>query len=254
MKLIGKSILSIMFSLILIFCFNNDIIAQEIDDKEQIDYVKESVQQQFENNKPALEIDKKNFGLSTLESFSNATLGDGYAYWVISTDCLDNKQTQAPFGFAGYLFTIKVGDKTAGILKVQDIDGRSTITEMSSYNDFDKDLINAKKNINKNATTKFIYDENFYISGLATTNGSTYDFIPTQNNSSLGLVKNEMKPFADIYVTIQQEYQDSKANSDKLRGMNGNITSKGYLSYFIFGLAILAVLSGTIFFGRSSQR
>lgn len=252
MKFLGKSFFSMVFSFMIIFIFTCNLFAQEINEKQQIDFIKASVEKQFEAKKPQLELDKNNFGLSESESFSNATLGEGTIYYVISTDYLDGQKGDF-FAFGGYIYPIKVGDKNAGIVKVQDVGGEPAIVEMSSYSEFEQDMKDAKKIITANSATIFIYDKRFHISGFAVPNDSGYDFLPTQENLSYGLEKNKMKSFDEGLLQIQQDYKNFLANKDMVGGTKSNPNDRKYINYGILGLGLIVVCSGSILLVRKSR-
>ena len=253
MKILTKSFFSMICSLMIIFVFSCNIFAQETNEKQQIDFIKEAVEEKFEAKKPVLEIDKKNFGLSESESFSNATLGDGTTYYVISTDYLDDQKGD-PFTLCGYVYPIKVGDKDAGIVKVQKVEGELAIVGMSSYIEFEKDLKDAQDMIANDTPTKFIYDARFHISGFAIPRDSGYDFVPTQENMSFGLEKNKTKSFDDNLLQIQQKYKNYLVNKDIVGGMNRNSNDARYVNYCVLGLVLIMVCSGAILFMRKRRR
>jgi len=251
MKSSMKGFFSMVFSLVLILVFSCNILAQEIDEQQQIDFIKASVAMQFEAKKPQLELDKYNFGLSASESFSTATLGEDTPYYVISTDYLDG-QKGSYFVFEGYIYPIMVGDKNAGIIKVKIIEGEPAIVEMSSYTGFEQDIKDAQKVVG-NSSTKFIYDRRFHISGLAVPNDSGYDFVPTQENPSLGLEKNRIKSFDKSLIQIQKEYVNFLANKDIVGGVKSNSNDRIFSNYGRLGLVLFFICFGSILFVRKRQ-
>lgn len=255
MTMIKENRWVVFLGILILSWFAITAVAQGAEAETPVEVIKATVEQQFERNKAGLEIDKENWGLSKSDSFVDAALGDGIAYWIISTDYLEGRQTTELFSLDGHIFTITIGDKVVGIAKVQTVEGKSNIVEMSSYGDFAEDLTNAQKHAASNVPAKFIYDDRFHISGLAIANGFRYDFIPTQDNENMGLVKNERKSFDGSLEKIQQRYADVKSSGEnmKLTGAGTDLDRERNLNYAIAGLVTLVVAAGTILYRRNRQ-
>jgi hypothetical protein len=249
-----KNIISITLGLLILLTFNNVALAGSQDDQKKVDSIKVSAENLFNEVKPVFEVDKKNYGLSDAESFSNAVLGVGVTYYIISEDSLNGKQKNVdPYTLGGYIFSIKIGDKAVGIFKVREIREELTIDGGSSYFEFEQDLMDAKA-VNKNTgETKFVYDERFHLSGLAVSGESEYDFIPTSDHGGFGLTKGQMKSFSEILPQIEKHYKEMK-DSDLAGGLgystSDTATDRGNLIFVRLGLGIITIGIGTVFVRR----
>lgn len=253
MEFISKFSLVFLFIFAFIIVSNNYTLAKEID-TDQIDEVKSSISQKFEDYKDALEVDKSNYGLNDSESFSEAVLGEGVAYYSISKESIENNEiTEEPFTFRGYIFPIKLGDKSAGVVFATKEDGEWDISEVSSYLTFEKDFTAAKKLVENKTTAKFIYDSKYQVRAFADKNSSGYNIVPLKDNKALRLEKNEIKSYKDTADKIFEINKEKKNESDDLGGLGGTINdSRGInLNYIIMGLVFIIIsITAIVFFKK----
>jgi len=241
MKLFNKRLLVLMLSFSILIISNNLVFANDSDDKRQIDSIKMAIVGSFEKHKPALELDKKNFGLSASESFANATLGEGVPYYVISSDFLNNDQSTDLLSQHGYIFPIKVGNKSAGIVFVQEINGKYDVVGMQSYLAFEEDIANAKKVFNDNMQTELVYDISLHLCALANKN----NIVPILDNKAYDLKKNKIASLETVAKKVREHHSEMKQNPEKFGGMvhkgANSSQEKQNLYYVIIGLSLIAI-------------
>lgn len=251
-----KNIIAAALGLLMLFTCSTSLAAN-LDDQKKVESITASAEKLFEEDKPVFEVDKTNFGLSDGESYSNAVLGEGVVYYVMSEDSLNGRQENAdPFTMGGYIFPIKVGNKGAGIFKLKEINGELTIEGGASYLTFEQDLINAKNANKSKGDTKYIYDNIVNLYGLAVYNESGIDFIPIRDNKSFGLTSGQIRTFNEILPQVHLRYQELMRNTELAGGIgysNTDASSKaaastggGNIKYVIIALSIVALGAGFI--------
>lgn len=237
---INKRFFMVIFTVVVLLTSANFAFANTLDDEKQIESIKLSAQKSFEAHKGALEVDKNNFGLTESESFSNATLGNGYPYYVISSDFLNNQNSENVLSFSGYIFPIKVASKTAGIAIVREIDGKWNVDEMISNSLFEKDIADAKKVFNKNTSTKIVFDDYLHLYALVDQKASDYTVLPMKDNAALDLNKHQEKLLSQSAEKIRL-YHNERMNNMKLGGGGDETLDKRGLNYIILGAAVIAI-------------
>jgi len=254
MNLIRKNLFKIAIVLSVIILFSSFVYADTADDKTQIEKVKLSVESSFMKFIPSLEADKKDFGLSGSESYSNANLGDGIPYYVLSKDLLNNgKLDDDAFTLDGYLFPIKVNGKTTGMATAQqDSSGQWAITDISSDSTYEGRILDAKKVFKDNIPTKLIYDRGFFIFAVAGKANSGYDIVSTEDNGSWDMKKNEIKSLDDLANKVVKHYNGFKQRkmTDSYNTPGGGIgdinTPKTSHNYILpFSIILIIVVFGS---------
>lgn len=245
MKLFNKRFLILMLSLTMVMVSNTLVFASEADDKEQINSIKMAIEGSFERHKPALELDKNNFGLSASESFSNAILGEGVPYYVVSSDFLNNEQNAELLSHRGYIFPIKVGNKSAGIVFVQKINDKYDIVGMQNYLKFEEDISNAKKVFNDNMPTELVYDIDLHLCALA--NKSKSNIVPILDNQAYELKKNQNASLETVAEKVRKQHNKVKQNPERFGGDSHNTDNASQGKYYIItGVSIIILCA--IFF------
>lgn len=243
MTLINKRFLVLMLTVAVVLMSANFAFANGLEEKKQIESIKLSVEKSFNGHKGALEVDKKNFGLSDSESFSNATLGNGFPFYVISSVFLNSQSSENAFSFGGYVFPIKVGKKAAGIVVVREINGKWDIAEMINNFTFEQDIADAKKIFKDNSTTKLIFDDYFHLYALVVQNNSGYNILPIRDNETFDLKKHQVKSLEESAEKIRTYHKERIKDKMKLGGGTDETTRSQdrNLNYIIIGLTIIAV-------------
>ena len=183
-------------------------------DREQVDSVKLSIEQSFKGEMKSLEIDKSNFGLSENETFYDATLGDGHAFYTLSDGFLTNVSDEA-LTLSGYIFPIELNNKPCGIAIVQEINGIMEIVGKTNNLTFEKDIREAKALVQDGFSPKLVYDYSFRIYALAFGEGSEQSLMPLKDNDNFGLEKHQTIALRtisdDLHSTYRQRMKDSSA-------------------------------------------
>lgn len=243
MKLVNKRFFILILSFAILMLFNNLVFANESDSKEQVDSIKMTIGESFEKHKAALELDKNKFGLSASESFADATLGEGVPYYVISSDFLNNEQSPDTLSKYGYVFPIKVGKKSAGIVFVREIDGKYDVVGMQNNLTFEEDIANAKRIFNDNMPTELVYDKRLHLYALA--NKTKHSIVPLLDNEAYGVKKDKIMSLETAAKKVREKHNEMKQNPEKfgVMGYEGANSSqeKQSLYYIIIGLSLIAL-------------
>ena len=259
MRFIGKSTLAFLLTFLIVIIFNNYTFASQLSDNSQIDSVKSSIAQNFEQKKIVLEADKSNFGLSDSESFLKAILGNGVPFYSISTDSIiNNKISTDPFTFRGYIFPIKVGNKPAGIALVAETNAKWEIVDVTNNLTFEKDFADAETLIQDKSTAKFIYDPRYNLYALADQKTSGYDLVPIKDSGMLDLKKLEVKSFngtADKIMEIYKQNADNNSMIVNTGGMGSEAASSHNRRslYIMLALVFISIFTAFIIISRKRK-
>jgi len=206
------------------------------------------IEQSFEESKAPLEVDKKNWGLSDSEYFSDAELGDGIPFYVFSENFLNSEQGENnALTLEGFIFPIKVGEKPVGIAVYRYINGKLTKAEIGNTLNFEQEITNGKNILKSDLIVKLIYDKKTVIFALAVQNETGYDLLPILSTRFYGFKHYQLKPLAECSQEIRQVYQTRKNNPGKLGG--GEIKTKSssinkVVNYSFAGLVLIAISAG----------
>lgn len=254
-----------IFSLSIILCILVFAITSNACYAETPTDIKSIAEKELKHKSPALNADKKHFGLDDLDDVNNATLGEGYPYHIINNPIIKNMEANPQsasidqlFVFDGYVFPIRVGSKAAGLMFLKQIDGKWDAFQISSNLSFENDmkeaksvLIKLKKQPSDNVQNNFIllYDNVYAISGLAKKSLDGEYFIPIKKNGFLDINKNEVKALPEITSKIAKVHKEKNLDSSYRVGGISNIDDKNdhvknykLLSWLIAAVIISCVL------------
>lgn len=112
-----------IFSLSIILCILAFAITSNACYAETPTDIKSIAEKELKSKLPALNVDKKHFGLDNSDDVNNAMLGEGYPYYIINNSIIKNVESNPQsasidqlFLFDGYVFPIRVGSKAAGLV------------------------------------------------------------------------------------------------------------------------------------------
>jgi hypothetical protein len=150
MKLTKPFLLLPIFALLLLILATGSVMASNSDClSDSPEKVKAIITEQFIKAQPGLDREKENYGLSSDESFRDATLTDGIPYYWFNAG--------KPV-FDGYVFPIHIGDKPVGIIPARvEKDGWSFISIKNNLS-FEQDISDARKLLKETDDYKLILD------------------------------------------------------------------------------------------------
>ncbi|WP_037286393.1 hypothetical protein [Saccharibacillus sacchari] len=209
--------------------------------------VKTQVEDDFKTYMISLDNDKEHFGLSEDDEVTNAVLGEGYPYYVVSKDFLNNLNSDM-FSFSGYIFPIEVGSKSAGIVFAEQQEGSWKVSTIKSDLTFAQEIKSNSNLFNAKASKHsdfLVYDESFRM--VAVTDGIDR-FIPIKNNSTLSMRRNSELSVKNIGEQIKLEYQNNNDNSSKSGSgdFSAQIVESKFSSLSWLLVASLIFISGLI--------
>lgn len=167
--------------------------------------VKKQVEADFGNYKVSLNNDRENFGLSVEDDALSSVLGEGQPYYVVSKDFLDGNNAQL-FTFAGYIFPINVGSKSAGIVFAVQQDGEWKVDSIKNDITLGQDIQNNISSFEK-SNHFLVYDQSFRL--VALTDG-VESFMPLKNNDMMGINKNNAIGIKEVGEQIKAAYEVNK--------------------------------------------
>lgn len=224
--------------------------------------IKIIAEQELKQKLPALNADKKHFGMEDSDDVNNAKLGEGYPYYIINNSIIKTVETNPQsasidqlFVFDGYIFPINVGNKTAGVMYLKQFNGEWDAFQIASNLSFEKDMLEARKktnNLSKQPNSKeegdfkLIYDDAYSISGLAQKSVDGEFFVPIKKNSFLGINKNEVKALPEVTSKIVKVHKENFLDSNYRAGginINGNDNQeKNNKLFLVIGSVIISCL------------
>lgn len=240
-----------LFSLTsLVFAANNEVPED----------VKKQVEADFENYKVSLNNDRENFGLSVEDDALSSVLGEGQPYYVVSKDFLDGNNTQL-FTFAGYIFPINVGAKSAGIVFAVQQDGEWKVDSIKNDITLGQDIQNNISSL-ENSNQFLVYDQSFRL--VALTDGAE-SFMPLKKNDMMGINKNDEISIKEVGEQIKAVYEINKQHhTDTKSGTGGaSIASENpketsspiqQLPYIIVGCAAGALILFALIIPKNRKR
>jgi hypothetical protein len=245
----------LMFFTCLFLIFNQTAFASGLNSNTPIasKEVKAMVESDFAKYQKSLDNSKDNFGASNEETFSNAQLKDGIAYYMVSnnTDTNDNG-----FTFAGYIFPIQLNGKPVGIVSATENNGKWQVLDISNNLTFDQDLSDAKKLLKNTDRTKLVYDS---FAGLklllvqSETGASTV--LPLKDNKALNLKKNNSVSMSDFQARFQKlknkKGSTNQSQGDQLGGIGGvgvSSTTQSSSYFLTIGVVVVVTFGAILYF------
>jgi hypothetical protein len=203
-KLVRINLVLLLITVFLMLS-SSAVYASEWDEKQRIDAVKSSIQKSFEYYKNPLDANKTVYGLTGSESFTSATLGDGVPYYIVSSDDPVPKQiAKDDFSFDGYIFPIKIGNKSAGVLFAKKLNGNWSISKVTSYATFEQDIAGAKQLLQSTPSPMLVFDEKLGIAALITRDISGNKIVPVWDINHYNLKKNQIESYGQNSQTFRQ--------------------------------------------------
>ncbi|WP_379137151.1 hypothetical protein [Paenibacillus sp. sgz500958] len=176
--------------------------------------IRRQVEADFEKYKGALNADRENYGLSEQDTAVGSVLGEGYAYYVVSKAFLDDKSAEM-FSFAGYIFPIIAGSKSAGIVIAEQQEGIWKVSSISSDLTLEQDIKEGRTNFKDPSRSFLVCDESFRLTAL--TDGKD-SLVSIKDRIYSDLKKNEVHSLKEIGIQIKSEYE-----INKLQNRNGGL-------------------------------
>lgn len=186
--------------------------------------VQKQIDVNFELHKPVLEGDKKNFGLTNEESFTNSKLGKGYPVYTLLPK--ESRIGDQIFTFNGYVFPIKVGQKSAGIVLANKVDGKWVIIGGASNLTFEEDIKEALKGDKDNDSVKIIRDQSVGLYAMSYQKPDGETIIPLRDNPHLNVKKDIAKKPKEIADSINNYEKENKNASPEIEGGGAGILGK----------------------------
>ncbi|MEQ8176044.1 MAG: hypothetical protein ABRQ26_13370 [Syntrophomonadaceae bacterium] len=241
MRILKFNFLALLLALSFVFSSSLYAIAASSSEITNSDDIKSSIETQFQTKSEGLNLAKENYGLRDGESFSTAKLGDGVPFFRLS-------QTQS-IKHSGYIFPIIINNRSAGIVVVEQYQGKWQIFDIVSDLSFDQDIKEAANQIRGEITPLLVYDPEWQLYALIIQNQSGDELIPVRDSQHLGIRKYEKKPLVDIINSIN-EINRASHNPDSLGyykaggAMNNSPYSPSKAYLFIVPVAFCAIAVG----------
>lgn len=217
--------------------------------------VKLMIEADFLNYQKSLDKTKDKFGVSDDESFTNAHLGDGIPYLVVSDSSEANENG---FTFDGYIFPIQVNGKPVGIVFSKETNGKWSIVNIKNNMTFEQDLLNARKLLKDTDDAKLVYDPAFGLYALVIHHATgEKSILSMKDNEALKLKKNNLIPIADFQASLHELKKarglESKGQVIQAGGVSiVDSNSQESTRYLLIGGVVVAL--GTIVFVMLRRR
>lgn len=259
-----KSLIMIVFFILLSFNCASKLYADYVPSE-----VRDSIEQELDSYKGALENDKENFGMNSGDNVSQVTLGEGYPYYSVATSFLNEKEvadeveSEQVFDFEGYVFPIELNGDPVGVVFAKETDGKWDIYKISSNLTFEEDIKKAEIKLTEDQdNAKVIYDARFGVKAVAT-DSEFVAMSQVENSDDFKIKKNEKKELQSFAQEVHSYSQEMKKESKAQRGTFGG-SGSGYAdstssinSYILIIVCITGALlsvAGVILYRRKSVK
>jgi hypothetical protein len=236
---------------------NDEISADKIQYADAV--TKKSIEDEyFKYYARGVDQQKKDFGVNANDSLEKVQIGDGLPYYTLSHSYVlgDMKNIST---FRGYIFPLKIQGIDKGVIftSYDKLGDKLAIFSVSSETNYESDVKDAQKFLNKNETAKLIVDERFNLNSLVIENGSiSPKFIPLKDNSTFEMKKHVDKSANEVSVKIK-EVRDQNSSNKGLRGGFGlanNNTNTNKETPIVYGLlSVLALVSAGFIFYKNKK-
>ncbi len=235
----NKKYITIFLYVFLVLTFSSVICyADTINNSKMPDDVNNAVVKFSDSIKGALKSDMVHFGLSASDDIDGKlTFGKGYRYYEVSKDALkDYNKTQKKKALKTffkdsntYIIPLKVGDKSAGVVYFQYIDGKWQFFKLSSDLSFESDLESTISYIQTNPEldkglkkdSVIIDDYSTDLTAIGLTGTKDEYVIPIRISGHMNASKNSILTVADIEKEINTLYNKLSNGSSSSTGGGG---------------------------------